>query len=105
MSDSNIFTVLTTINSPDERVSDWMKITGNHTVVIGDKKTPSSWNHTTCKFFSLKDQLNSNFTIASLLPENHYTRKNLGYLSAIKCGANAIIDTDDDNFPNKIMMS
>ena len=102
MSDSNIFTVLTTINSPDERVSDWMKITGNHTVVIGDKKTPSSWNHTTCKFFSLKDQLNSNFTIASLLPENHYTRKNLGYLSAIKCGANAIIDTDDDNFPNKI---
>lgn len=100
MTDSNIFTVLTTINSPDERESDWMQITGNHTVVIGDKKTPSTWNHSTCKFFSLKDQLNSDFTIASLLPENHYTRKNIGYLYAIKNGANAIIDTDDDNFPN-----
>jgi hypothetical protein len=100
MTDSNIFTVLTTINTPDERVSDWMEITGNHTVVIGDKKTPSTWNHSTCKFFSLKDQLNSDFTIASLLPENHYTRKNLGYLYAIKKGAQAIIDTDDDNFPN-----
>ena len=100
MNDSKIFTVLTTINSPDERVSDWMKITGNHTIVIGDKKTPSSWHHSKCKFFSLKDQLSSDFAIASLLPENHYTRKNLGYLYAIKKGAQAIIDTDDDNFPN-----
>lgn len=102
MIDSKIFTVLTTINSPDERVSDWMKITENHTIVVGDKKTPSSWNHSKCKFFSLKDQLSSDFAIASLLPENHYTRKNLGYLYAIKSGAHAIIDTDDDNFPNTI---
>ena len=102
MIDSKIFTVLTTINSPDERVSDWMKITGNHTIVVGDKKTPSSWNHSRCRFFSIEDQLNSDFGIASLLPENHYTRKNLGYLTAIKFGANAIIDTDDDNFPNTI---
>jgi hypothetical protein len=99
MNDSKIFTVLTTINSPDERVSDWMKITGNQTIVVGDKKTPNSWIHSKCEFFSLKDQLSSDFAIASLLPENHYTRKNLGYLYAIKKGAQAIIDTDDDNFP------
>jgi len=102
MINSKIFTVLTTINSPDERVSDWMKITGNHTIVIGDKKTPNSWKHSKCKFFNLKDQLSSDFAIASLLPENHYTRKNLAYLYAIKSGAQAIIDTDDDNFPNTI---
>ena len=48
------------------------------------------------------DQLNSEFTIANLLPKNHYTRKNLGYLYAIKNGADAIIDTDDDNFPDPI---
>jgi hypothetical protein len=102
MINSKFFTVLTTINSPDERVSDWMKITGNQTIVVGDKKTPNSWNHSKCKFFSLKDQLSSDFAIASLLPENHYTRKNLGYLYAIKKGAQAIIDTDDDNFPNII---
>ena len=102
MTDSKIFTVLTTINSPDDRVSDWMKITGNHTIVAGDKKTPSTWNHSKCEFISLEDQLTSKFAIASLLPENHYTRKNLGYLYAIKKGAQAIIDTDDDNFPNTI---
>ena len=102
MTDSKIFTVLTTINSPDERVSDWMKITGNETIVVGDKKTPDTWHHPKCKYYSLEDQLNSNFTIASLLPKNHYTRKNLGYLYAIKKGAHAIIDTDDDNFPNTI---
>jgi hypothetical protein len=99
MTDSKNFTVLTTINSPDERVSDWMQITGNHTIVVGDKKTPSSWEHPKCNYFSLEDQLNSNFSIATLLPENHYTRKNIAYLYAIKSGAQAIIDTDDDNFP------
>ena len=102
MNDSKIFTVLTTINSPNERVSDWMKITGNHTIVVGDKKTPTSWNHSSCNFISIEDQIQSEFATASLLPENHYTRKNLGYLYAIKKGAQAIIDTDDDNFPNTI---
>ena len=102
MDDSKIFTVFTTINSPDERVSDWMKITGNHTIVVGDKKTPISWNYPTCYYYSFDKQLNSEFAIASLLPENHYTRKNLGYLYAIKKGAKTIIDTDDDNFPNTI---
>jgi len=99
MSYSNIYCILTTINEPDERVSDWKKITQNETIVIGDKKTPSPWNHPSCSFISMVDQLNSEFTIANLLPQNHYTRKNLGYLYAIKNGASAIIDTDDDNFP------
>jgi len=100
MSYSNIYCILTTINEPDERVSDWKKITQNETIVIGDKKTPSPWNHPSCSFISMVEQLNSEFTIADLLPQNHYTRKNLGYLYAIKNGASAIIDTDDDNFPN-----
>ena len=99
MSYSNIYCILTTINEPDERVSDWKEITQNETIVIGDKKTPIPWNHPSCDFISMVDQLNSEFTIANLLPQNHYTRKNLGYLYAIKNGASAIIDTDDDNFP------
>lgn len=100
MNNSQIFTVLTTINNPDERVSDWMQINGNHTIVVGDKKTPSTWSHPKSNFISIEEQYESEFTIAKLLPENHYTRKNLGYLYAIKNGAHAIIDTDDDNFPN-----
>ena len=100
MNYSNIYSILTTINEPDARVSDWKKITQNETIVVGDKKTPSPWNHPSCSFISMVDQLNSEFTIANILPLNHYTRKNLGYLYAIKNGADAIIDTDDDNFPN-----
>jgi len=80
MSDSIIFTVLTTINSPDDRVADWMKITGNHTIIVGDKKTSSSWYNPKCNYISLEEQIKSEFAIAKLLPENHYTRKNLGYL-------------------------
>ena len=65
MSYSNIYCILTTINEPDERVSDWKKITQNETIVIGDKKTPSPWNHPSCSFISMVDQLNSEFTIAN----------------------------------------
>ena len=78
---------------------DWMKITGNKTIVVGDKKTPSHWSHQSCDFIDLKSQKDSSFEVAKLLPENHYVRKNLGYLFAIKSGAKVIIDTDDDNFP------
>ena len=43
---------------------------------------------------------NQNLKLVDQLPENHYTRKNLAYLFAIKSGASRIIDTDDDNFPD-----
>jgi hypothetical protein len=36
---------------------------------------------------------------ASQLPVDSYTRKNIGYLAAMKAGATIIVDTDDDNAP------
>ena len=39
------------------------------------------------------------FTLAELLPLDHYSRKNLGYLEAITRGAALLFDTDDDNAP------
>ncbi|VDM75263.1 unnamed protein product [Strongylus vulgaris] len=39
------------------------------------------------------------FRLLSVSPENSYTRKNIGYLYAIKNGAKWIYDTDDDNKP------
>ena len=91
--------VLTTINKPNNKVGDWFDITKNKTIVVGDNKTPQDWNHDKCTFYSISDQKKSNFKISSHLPENHYTRKNISYLFAIKSGASRIIDTDDDNFP------
>ena len=93
--------VLTTINHPDKRIGDWFDITNNKTIVVGDNKTPLNWNHDKCSFYSIDDQKKSEFNISNELPENHYTRKNISYLYAIKAGATEIIDTDDDNFPYK----
>ena len=92
--------VLTTINQPNNKVGDWFEITKNKTIVVGDKKTPQDWYHDKCTFYSISDQKKSEFKISVQLPQNHYTRKNLAYLFAIKAGASRIIDTDDDNFPN-----
>ena len=92
--------VLTTINQPNNKVGDWFGITKNKTIVVGDNKTPQDWYHDKCTYYSISDQKKSEFKIRLQLPENHYTRKNLAYLFAIKSGASQIIDTDDDNFPD-----
>lgn len=92
--------VLTTINQPNKKVGDWFDITKNKTIVVGDNKTPQDWKHDKCTYYSISDQKKSEFKISCQLPENHYTRKNLAYLFAIKFGASRIIDTDDDNFPD-----
>jgi hypothetical protein len=101
MTDENkTIAVLTTINQPNNKVGDWFEITNNRTIVVGDNKTPQDWYQDKCTYYSISDQKKSEFKISLQLPENHYTRKNLAYLFAIKAGATRIIDTDDDNFPN-----
>ena len=92
-------TVLTTINPPDYRVSKWFDITKNNSIIVGDNKTPLNWKFEKCTYYSILEQKNSEFRIGQKLPENHYTRKNIGYLYALQAGASQIIDTDDDNFP------
>ncbi len=54
-----------------------------------------------CTLLSIDDQLGLDSRLGSLLPENHYVRKNLGYLMAIRKGAPLIYETDDDNAPNE----
>jgi hypothetical protein len=67
---------------------------------VGDKKTPHDFSIPGCDFISHEDQIsNSPYRLSSLLPSNHYSRKNHGYLKAIESGADLIIETDDDNAP------
>lgn len=68
-------------------------------MVIGDLKTPSDFQMNNCTFISLNDQQNSEFEVTSLIPENSYSRKMIGYLFAMKIGAERIFETDDDNEP------
>ena len=91
--------VLTTINSPNPKIGKWAEVSGNKVIVVGDNKTPCEWNHKDCDFISIEDQKKGVFKISKGLLENHYTRKNIGYLYALKNGASMIIDTDDDNYP------
>jgi hypothetical protein len=68
-------------------------------LVIGDSKSPSSYQLDGAQFFSLEEQLARGGRFANLCPTKHYARKNVGYLMAIESGAELIIETDDDNLP------
>ncbi|MCX6290355.1 MAG: STELLO glycosyltransferase family protein [Bacteroidetes bacterium] len=68
-------------------------------IVIGDKPSPPDFHLDGCSFYNLQQQRELDFSIAGLLPERHYSRKNIGYLVAIKNNhAEVIVETDDDNY-------
>ncbi|MBL9158886.1 MAG: DUF288 domain-containing protein [Verrucomicrobiales bacterium] len=72
---------------------------GSTVTVVGDRKGPYQYPLEACDLLSIDDQVKMDFGLARLLPENHYTRKNLGYLKVISEGATGIYETDDDNAP------
>ena len=80
---------------------EFSKRTDYHLIVVGDRKTPANWHCDNVDFISVDEQEHSGFHLASVLPFNHYCRKMLGYLKAIKDGADCIADTDDDNIPSE----
>ena len=91
------FIVITSIAFTDairkySEIEDW------ELIVVGDRKGPESFplNSTFIKF---KGDLESEYNFSKYAPVDHYSRKNIGYLHAIKMGANYIYDTDDDNYP------
>lgn len=71
----------------------------NRLLLIGDKKTPPIESIQNLTYLSVESQLGSGYSIVDKLPFNHYARKNIGYLEALKQGAQYIFDTDDDNIP------
>jgi len=70
-------------------------------VVAGDGKSPADFALEGCRFLSLDEQRKSGFQLGKICPERSYTRKNIGYLSAIQSGATVIVETDDDNLPRE----
>lgn len=84
-----------------QRLFKLAEITSSQLVVIGDRKTPD-WNQPSLPsfvhFFSLEDQARKWPKLSTLLPHNHYARKNLAYLWAIENDIEVLLDTDDDNY-------
>ncbi len=68
-------------------------------IVTGDNKSPAHFELPGCDFYSMDRQRETGLALAAICPANHYVRKNLAYLLAIREGASLIRDTDDDNFP------
>lgn len=96
--------VITSIQPPTSSVMEMLSKAqqwGARIIVIGDRKTPQADWPDGIDFVSLQDQLGLDFKLAAQLPENHYSRKNIGYLIAISRKSPSIFDTDDDNAPLK----
>jgi len=67
--------------------------------VIGDEASPPVFELENCRFYGLDEQRALALRFAQACPTRHYARKNIGYLVAMREGANVIIETDDDNMP------
>jgi hypothetical protein len=96
------FSVLTTIQAPTASVSALVQFGRQFDVpviAVGDRKSPICEWPQGSEFLSLKAQTELGFRLTELLPVDHYSRKNIGYLEAIGRGATLIFDTDDDNAP------
>jgi hypothetical protein len=93
---SHPFVVITSIAPPTRPVKLFAERVGERLVVVGDRKTPAAWSLSPAHYIGV-DALDGD--LAPLLPWNHYSRKMLGYLHAVRRGANVIFDTDDDNAP------
>jgi hypothetical protein len=93
--------VLTTINVPKNVLQFVEKADGEWIpIVVGDLKTPHEAVKAICKaahgvYLSPEDQNNLGFSYAQAIPWNCYDRKNLGYLFALREGAEIIYSIDD----------
>lgn len=94
------FIVITTINSETDGIRAFAEIPDHHVIVVGDRLTPRYASTDRLTFLSFPDQPQMAFSLGGILPSDHYSRKNLGYLHAINSGATSIYESDDDNLPN-----
>lgn len=101
----NKWVVITSILSPTLAVQHFGFRTDWSTVVVGDRKSPESYEAQGIQFTGIEQQKELGYALCQLLPENHYSRKNLGYLLAIQGGALILAESDDDNRPLDIFLS
>ncbi|RZK32804.1 MAG: DUF288 domain-containing protein [Hymenobacter sp.] len=91
--------VITSIFAPTEAVTKFANLPDYQLVVAGDKKSPADWQAANVTYLDVAAQEALGFGMSTKLPFNHYGRKMMGYLHAIREGAEVIVDTDDDNIP------
>ena len=70
-------------------------------VMVGDVSSPKGFDLKGCDYYDIDRQGETKFYTAKKCLTKHYARKNIGYLVAMAKGARIIVETDDDNFPEK----
>lgn len=95
----NRFIVTTTINSPTRAIELYDEMPDWTLVVIGDKKTPPGYKLRNGAYLSPDDQLKLGFRTPAEVPWGCIQRRNVGFLYALREGAELIATIDDDNIP------
>jgi len=94
------YIVTTTINSPTEALIKFSEMEGWTLIVVGDLKTPEQgYKEIDCIYLSPSDQERDYPELSSLLGWRCIQRRNIGFLEALKRGADIIATIDDDNIP------
>ena len=96
--------VITSINRPNKVLKKYSELSKKHNVkfyIIGDKKTPKNFKIKNSNYLSLSHQKKLIFSYSKICKKNTYVRKNIGYLEAMRNGADVILETDDDNMPKQ----
>lgn len=102
---SKIFLVTTTIHVPDVLRRYRSLRPDMQMIIIGDKKSPDDEIKTFVKslgnalYLNTEDQEKLGYKSSKLIGWNSIQRRNIGFLEALKHGADIIISVDDDNIP------
>lgn len=94
--------VITTINPPNREIFHLAEESKRHGIffcIVGDRKSPIDFAVKGGNFLPIEEQYYCFPKFSKMLPINHYSRKNIGYLTSIRNGATVIQETDDDNLP------
>jgi hypothetical protein len=92
--------VITTINKPTPAIIKYSNMTCYDLIIVADRKTPiDEYKDVKCILLTMEKQKELFPKFCELLKKDHYCRKNIGYLYAIKNNYDILFDTDDDNLP------
>lgn len=93
------FIIITSINELNDVMKKYASYPDWKLILVGDRKGPRQINDDRIIFLDINKQAELGFEYYNHCPENHYSRKNIGYLYAMSLGASIIAETDDDNMP------
>lgn len=96
------YIVTTTIYPPSKALEKFQTKKDWTLIVVGDKKTPHEYyrNNPDIIYLDPEYQETNYKELSDLIGWNCTSRRNIGYIEAIKRGADIIATIDDDNIPN-----